>query len=165
MNENSVFRKAGEELKKDREKMKGKTPGQKIEYFFMYYKVPLILTAVVIAIAASLIYSHSRHREYAFHSYFVNAANTVSDETFDREFGEIIGIDTDHYAVSVDSSLYISGTSQISVVSTEKLASEINSEILDVCIMPEELFRVYSGQGAFGSLQDFLSEEIGRAHV
>lgn len=159
MNENSFFRKAGEELKKDREKMKGKSPGQKLEYFFMYYKIPVIIAAAVAVIAISVLHTRSQYREYAFHALFFNAADTVSDEKFSREFGNILDIDTDSYTVTIDSSLSIDGYSQLSIGSSEKLAGEVNSQILDVCIMPEDLFLTYAGEGCYGDLRDFLTEE------
>lgn len=159
MNDDSIFRKAREEIKKDREKMSGKSARQKIEYFFMYYKIPFIITIAVIAIAVSLLYSRAQYREYAFHALFVNASSSAGDDIFNQEFGEILDVDTSHYTMGIDSSLYIDGNSQISIAGTEKFAGEVNSEILDACIMPEILFQLYAGQGCYGDLRNFLTEE------
>lgn len=159
MNEDSVFRKANEEIKKDREKMKGKSFRQKLEYFFMYYKIPVIIIAAVVVIAISVLHTRSQYREYAFHALFVNAGNTINDEKFSQKFGKILDIDTDNYTVAIDSSLYIDGNSQVSIGSTEKLAGEVSSQILDACIMPETLFLTYAKEGCYGDLRDFLTDE------
>lgn len=159
MTENSILKKIREEIRSDLRKMKGKPFRKKIEYFFIYYKVPLIITVAVIAMLISVYYTRSHSKSYGFHANFINANNTISDDAFNQEFGEIIEIDTDHFIVSVDSSLYIGGTSQQSISSTEKLAGEINSEILDVCIMPKSLFLTYAKEGCYGNLQDYLTQE------
>lgn len=159
MNEDSVFCKAGEEIKKDREKLKGKSFRQKLEYFFMYYKIPVIIIAAVIMIVISVLHSRSQYREYAFHALFLNAANTLNDNNFSQEFGEILDIDTDNYTVTINSSLNIDGNSQVSIGSTEKFAGEVSSEILDACIMPENLFLTYAEEGCYGDLRDFLTDE------
>ena len=159
MKGNSILHRFTEEIKKDREKLKGKTFLQKLEYYVMYYKIPAIITVAVIAILVSVCYTRSQSKSYGFHADFINASNTISDESFNREFGEIIEIDNDHSIVSIDSSFYIEGTSQQSISSTEKLAGEINSEILDVCIMPQSLFLTYAEEGCYGDLREYLTEE------
>ena len=161
MNQDSIFHRAGEEIKKDREKMNGKPFRKKVQYFFMYYKVPFFIIVAIIAIIISVAYSRFQNKEFAFNVFFVNASNTRSDETFGEEFGEVIDMDDSKYMVSVDSSIYIDtdGTSQMSVAGTEKLAMEINSAVLDACIMPQNLFEAYAEEGSFGDLSDFLTEE------
>lgn len=131
---------------------------QKIEYFFMYYKVPVILSTALIAIVLSMFYSWSNRRDYGFSAFFFNASNTNSNEVFSREFAREQNIDTNQHIVSVDCGLQIDGYSQLSIVSTEKLSSAINAQTLDVCVMPEELFLTYAAEGAFGNLGDFLTE-------
>ena len=122
MKGNSILHRFTEEIKKDREKLKGKTFLQKLEYYVMYYKIPAIITVAVIAILVSVCYTRSQSKSYGFHADFINASNTISDESFNREFGEIIEIDNDHSIVSIDSSLYIEVSSLQSISSTEKLA-------------------------------------------
>ncbi|MCD8148020.1 MAG: hypothetical protein LUE92_00325 [Clostridiales bacterium] len=159
MNEDSTFRKAKEELKRERDMMQGKSFRQKAGYFFTYYKIPVIIIAVVIAILISILYSRAQHRDYAFHALFVNADNSAHDEQMEAEFGAWIDFDSDKYQVVIDSSMYIDGNSQGSIASTEKLAAEVSSEILDVCIMPEDLFSTYTDEGCFGDLSNYLTEE------
>ena len=90
MKGNSILHRFTKEIKKDREKLKGKTFLQKLEYYVMYYKIPAIITVAVIAILVSVCYTRSQSKSYGFHADFINASNTISDESFNREFGEII---------------------------------------------------------------------------
>lgn len=159
MKEHSIFYKIRKEFQADVEKVRGRSIGYKLEYFFMYYKIPLLLTAAAAAIIISLFYSHSQYKESAFSALFINAENTLSDENLSQEFGERIEFDADRYTISIDSSLFIDGNSQASIASTEKLAANVNSQLLDVCIMPEELFLIYAEQGVYGNLQNFLTKE------
>ncbi len=159
MKEHSILDKIRKEFQADCEKVRGKSIGYKLEYFLMYYKIPLLLTIVAAAIVLSLLYSRSQYKESAFSALFVNAENTLSDEILAQEFGELLEVDEDKYMISIDSSLYIDGNSQASIASTEKLAAAVNTQLLDVCIMPEELFLIYAEQECYGDLRNFLSKE------
>ena len=158
MSNPSIFHRISDEFKNDREKLKGKSFGQKIQYFFMYYKIPVILILAVAAIAISVGHSIASNKTMAFHAYFINADNTRSDETLSQEFADFLQINTSKEQVSVDSSLMIDGNSQVSISSIEKFASEINSNFIDSCIMPEELFLTYAKEGAYGDLRDYISD-------
>lgn len=124
----------------------------------MYYKIPVILILAVAAIAISVGHSIASNKTMAFHAYFINADNTRSDETLSQEFADFLQINTSKEQVSVDSSLMIDGNSQVSISSIEKFASEINSNFIDSCIMPEELFLTYAKEGAYGDLRDYISD-------
>lgn len=158
MSNHSIFHRMSDEFKKDREKLKGKSFGQKIQYFIMYYKIPVLLILAVAAIAISVGYSISHSKTMAFHAYFINADNTRSDETLSQDFAKILAINQSKEQVSVDSSLLIDGNSQVSISSIEKFASEINSNFVDACIMPEELFLTYAKEGAYGDIRTYLSD-------
>lgn len=158
--EDSVFKRGKEELKREKEMMRGKSFRQKAGYFFTYYKIPFIIIAAVIVIIISICYSRAQYKGYAFQALFFNVAVTESaDEELSGEFSDLIEFDESKYKVMVDSTMVISGTSQGSVSSTEKFSAEISEGVVDVCIMPEELFRSYANEGAFGDLRDFLTEE------
>lgn len=159
MKDQSFFRRIQQEFQSDREKVRGRSVRYKLEYFFMYYKVPVILTIAAAAILFSIIYSRSQYKEYAFQAFLVNAKNTIYDETLEQKFGELAEIDTEKYQISIDSSLFINGNSQAAIASTEKLSASVNSQLADICVMPEELFLLYAEQGLYGDLQNFLTEE------
>ncbi len=160
MKEDSFFHRASGEVKREKEMTKGMTKAQKAEYFIMYHKVLILFVAIAVIVVISLAYSHAHNKGYAFQALLFNTQNADYDETYSEEFREILGInEKSGYQVVIDSSNYIEGTSQLSVAGTEKLMLEVNSRMLDVCIMPEELFDSYVEQGAFGNLEDCLSPE------
>lgn len=160
MKEDSFFHKASREAKREKEIVKDMTAAKKLEYFFMYHKVLILFVTIAAIVIISLVYSNRHNKGYAFQALFFNTQNADYDDTYSEEFREIIGIsEKSGYQVIIDSTNYINGTSQLSVAVIEKLTMEIDSAMLDVCVMPEELFDSYIEQGAFGSLEDCLSTD------
>ncbi len=159
MKEDSVLHKASEEAKREKAMLKEKSFGQKIQYFFMYYKIPVIIIAVIVIAVISIFYSKAHNKDYAFQALLLNSQDSFYGESLDEEFGELIDIDSSKYEVVIDSSLSIDGTSQLSVGSTEKVMAEISTGLVDICVMPEELFDTYLDENAFGDLSDYLDDE------
>ncbi len=159
MKEHSILHKIRREFQADCEKVRGRSVWYKLEYFLMYYKISVLLTAAAAAVVISVIYSCSQHKEPAFYALFINAGNTLSDETFEQQFGKLAEINTDHYMITIDSSLSMDGNSQVSIASIEKFSANVNSKLLDVCMMPQDLFLIYAEEGCYGNLRDFLTEE------
>lgn len=161
----AILQKLKTEFYNDREKLQGKTLAQKLRYYFMYYKVPFIIILAVVLIIISVCHARSNNLDMAFHAYFINAENTISDEIFENDLAEIYQIDTEKEQVLIDSSMYFGGSSMTAVSSTEKFASEINTSLLDACVMPEEYFLTYAREGAFDDLSNYLSDETMTAYA
>ncbi len=158
MNQTTLLKKIKQELLSDHEKTKQMPLLQKLQYYFMYYKVPLILCTALTAILISICYSRSQSLEYVFDAAFLNASHTTQDEAIGRDFLLTLNMDPGKYAVSIDSGMQIEGNSQASIASTEKLFSKINAQMLDACIMPKHLFTEYARQHAFADLRDILTD-------
>ena len=46
-----------DEIRAQHQKMKGKTPKEKFQYFWEYYRIPTIVTIVVAALVGNVIYT------------------------------------------------------------------------------------------------------------
>lgn len=134
---------------------------ERLEYFWMYYKIPFIAAVLIVAVIIYFGYAKISEKENAFSAILLDVHTDVPEETLEEEFAGYSGIDTSEYDVTISTSLLFSDSSSGSyaMASLARLYTQIGTEELDVCMMTEEDFEQYAQAGSFLDLRDIFSEE------
>ena len=158
-----------DEFKEEREALKNGTPKQKIAYFWYYYKWHVIISVIVIAMAASFIYQYANRKETAFYTVLLNASlldQMSSDQPdFITDFAEKEGIDPSTSEITFDTSIRIIEDSmdETSVTSSQKLMVYVAANELDSMITDFSSFQKYANSSMFSDLRDILTKEQAQA--
>lgn len=133
----------------------------RLEYFWMYYKIPVILIAIGAVMAISFIHASFTQKPEALNVLLLDAHMSVSDDAAEDNFIDYEGIDTKENSVTINATQMLSDSTSASyqMGSLAKLYSEIGTEKLDVCSMLESDFSKYTGAGTFLDLRDLFTEE------
>ena len=158
-----------DEFKEEREALKNGTPKQKIAYFWYYYKWHVIISVIVIAMAASFIYQYANRKETAFYTVLLNASlldQMSSDQPeFITDFAKKEGINLNTSDITFDTSIRIVEDSmdETSVTSSQKLMVYVAANELDSMITDFSSFQKYANSSMFSDLRDILTKEQAQA--
>ncbi len=141
--------------------MKQGTWKKRLEYFWMYYKIPFLTILAGIIVASYFIYAKAAEKEYAFNAMLLDVHTDVREETLAEEFAEYAEIDTKEYEVLISTSLLFSdaASGNYAMGSLARFYSLIGTEELDACMMLEEDFIKYAGADSFLDLREVFTEE------
>ncbi len=67
---------------------------KKLEYFWMYYKIPLFAALFVLAAAGYFLYTKATEKEYALNAMLLDVHTDVAEGILEEEFVVYAGIDT-----------------------------------------------------------------------
>ena len=141
------------------------TFGQKLSYFWDYYKVHTLVALAVLAFAALFIYQFVTNRDYGFYAAFVNAnvtyENTDLSTAWAEEFQEFAQIDPDEYQVYFDTSVALSENmgSQYAISNQEKMLAMMQANMVHAIVAETETFEKYAQNEYFYDLTTIFSEE------
>ena len=162
----SVEKQMHEELKAEqRQALSTMNTRQKLGYFWYYYKVHVIVAAMVIALAVMFVYQFATNKDYGFYAALVNAQLTEANyETADEwaaSFQEYAGIDPGEYLVGFDTSISVSDdtSSQYAVSNQEKMLAMLQIGVVHTIVADTETFEKYAQNEYFHDLTAILSEE------
>lgn len=153
-----------DEFKEEREALKHGTPKQKWQYFLDYYKWFVIVGALILIFAGSLIYQMATRKERAIYAALLNTYELDTAEDYSEKFAEYADIDTEEYEVYFDCSMYLDSSNlaavdQNTMATTQKLMVYIAAQEIDVLIANEPTINSYAYNGTFHDLSSILSEE------
>lgn len=134
---------------------------KRLEYFWMYYKIPFLAILSVIVLAACFVYAKAVEKECAFQAMLLDVHTNVQEEMLAEEFAEYAEIDMKKYEVLISTSLLFSDASSgnYAMSSLAKFYSLIGTEELDACMMLEEDFVKYAHADSFLDLREIFTEE------
>lgn len=134
---------------------------KKLEYFWMYYKIPFLAVLGVCVVIIYFGYAKITEKEYAFNAILLDIHTNAQEEMLEEEFADYAGIDTEEYDVLISTSLLFSDSSSgnYAMTSLARLYTQIGTEELDVCMMLENDFTEYAGADAFMDLREVFTEE------
>lgn len=133
---------------------------KKIEYFWMYYKIPFLIVVGVCVVVFYFGYAKLTEKEIAFQAILFDIHTDTSDTVLEEEFARKAGIDLKKEDVLISTTLLLTdATSNYAMTSQAKFYSLIGTEDLDVAMMPEENFVNYSKADAFLDLREVFTEE------
>lgn len=141
--------------------MKQGTWRKRLEYFWMYYKLPFLVAVGVIVAVSYFAYAKATEKDYALNAMLVDIHTDVQEGMLEREFAEYAGIDTDKYEVEISTSLLFSDASSgnYAMTSLAKMYTQIGTEDLDVCMLLEQDFEEYAQADSFLDLREVFTEE------
>lgn len=151
------------EIKEQHQKTKDMSLKGKLGYFWDYYRIHTAVVLVVLALIVMFIKQYRANKDYAFYAVLLNVDTTcIQNNQWSDEFSEYAGIDTEEYAVAIDTSFIISkdNPSEYSITSTEKLVVMISAGIIDIIVADSETFENQAQNEGFANLETVLPKEI-----
>ena len=147
-----------------REAFRRMNAAQKVDYIFSYYKLPIVLTIVFIAVLCQGLYRHFSRKDVVLYLAYVNVS--VSDdtaETLSDGFVRFSGLNTKKSEVYTYQSLYLSddpslANHEYAYASRLKILAAVNAAKMDVVLMNREAYDLLSGSGYLMELPDVLSQ-------
>ena len=156
-------------FKEEGAKLKDMTFGEKLEYIWEYYKVHIIITALVIFFTVSIIkvvYNNIKYEEI-FHCAVVNSIMSGSEEDYIREgFGEYLEIDEEHDLLTFDSSYMFLwdeisyNTSDVTYTSRMKVAAALGARTIDVFVADTTYIESGAPETQFHDLSEVLPADL-----
>jgi len=155
--------------KEEGAKLREMTFGEKLEYIWEYYKVHIIITAVLVFFTASMIkviYNNIKYEEI-FHCAIVNSILSGTEENYLEEgFGEYLGIDKEHDLLTFDSSYMFLwdnisyNTSDVTYTSRMKVAAALGARTLDIFVADSTYIEAGAPEMQFYDLSEILPDEL-----
>ncbi len=153
-----------DEIREQRQKLKGKSPKEKLAYFWEYYKVPALIVLLVVIFGSDLIYNIVTKKAIVMEAAFVNM---VTAEDFDSEqeaagFVTWAGIDPKEYEAVFDTGIYIDydGGDEYTAVNIQKVMAMISARALDVILADDSYLEQTADEGYYADLSEVLPEEL-----
>lgn len=133
---------------------------KKLEYIWMYYKIPICTVMGLILVVSHFGYAKISEKECAFNAILFDVHTDRSEETLAREFAAWNDIDTSEYDVQISTSLILEDPlSNYAMTSRSRLYALIGTQDLDAVIMREDDFHTYENADAFCDLRSLFTEE------
>lgn len=139
-----------DEIKAQRKKLAGKTPKEKLLYFWEYYRIPALVIILVIAFAGNLIYTIATAKDSVLSALFINGYSEMDTEAFMNGFNEYAGIDTKEYTTSLEMNFTIQeeAMDQYTMANVQKLMALVAAKEIDVYGGYQDLYQL-CGSGIF----------------
>lgn len=142
------------------EDQKRKTGKDRIEYFWMFYKIPAILVVISIIAAVSFIHAWITNKPSVLDAMLLDIHSDVTEENMEQDFVEAAGINPDRNCVTISTSQLLGdGSRDYQMASLAKLYSQIGTGTLDVVSMRESDFVKYVDAGTFLDLRDLFTDK------
>lgn len=157
-----------DEIKVQRDKMKGKGIRAQLDYFWTYYKVPFLIFLLVILVLIYLIHFFMSKKDEVFGVTFLNVEHTAEENTLSpmrddltKDLNKLFDLNSNQ-TVDIDNSRYQTPGSSFNstdlAVQSAILAS-MSAGTCDVAIMDAWNYEKYMSGGAFLDLRKVLSDE------
>ena len=132
-----------------------------LEYFWMYYKWPIMAGAVVFILLVYFIMSGICRKEGALSVMMIDCHTEVSQEQMEQDFIKNSGLDEQKYEVQIQNNLMFEDTDSknYAMASLSRFMADIGSAKLDVCVMLEQDFMKYDRSGTFLDLRGCMTEK------
>ena len=155
-----------DDIKAQREKLKGAPFRKKAAYYLYYYKIHIVVIALIAIVAASIIHSQVTTKPAVFTAMFINVENTHTtddtDQLLEKKVADIAGIDTSKNSVDMDmtSTLTPGGArDQMDLGILSKIQARTMNKELDVMAADAWNFNYLAGQAYFTDLRTVLSDK------
>lgn len=138
----------------------------KIKYLYDYYKLPISLAVIALALLCSAVYRQFTKKEVILYSAHVNVSvGDTLESRLNSEFISSTGANPQKAEVYLYRGLYLSEAPseenhQYMYASRLKIMASIEATQLDVVLMNQEAYDILSHNGYLLELPDFLSKDV-----
>ncbi|MDD6352320.1 MAG: hypothetical protein PUG16_08005 [Lachnospiraceae bacterium] len=157
-----------DEIKAQRQKMKGKGFKAQMDYFWTYYKVPFLILILAIIVAIYVIHYYATKKDEVFGLTFLNIEHTSTDDTetkmrddLEKDLNQLFSLKSSQ-TVDVDNSRYQtpgSGFGSTDLATQSAILASMSAGTCDVTIMDAWNYEKYMSGGAYLDLRTVLSDE------
>lgn len=137
---------------------------KKLQYIWDYYKLPLIVSGIILYVIIYMAYRNLTYKEPALYAALVNvdAGDTLTKQ-LSEGFLSAAGMDISESSLHLYSGLYLtddenSAYYEYTYASQVKILATIDGELLDVVLMDQEAFDAFSQNGYLCNIDELLSE-------
>lgn len=150
-----------DEFREERENVKNQPFKKRLGYFWSYYKWYVLGGIFAIIVLTVFIRDLAGRKEDALYGIVVNGYSLSADEPLAQGFAEYAGIDTNEYAVSLNSSLFIHDTmDESSITSGQFITVYMAAGDIDTGIMDVGNFKKYAYAGSYQDLSAYLDSSV-----
>lgn len=141
--------------------MKQVTWKKRLEYFWMYYKIPFLAAVMISAAVIYFVHAKITEKDPAFNAILFDVHTNERQEDVESDFADYAGIDTEKYEVLISMDLLFSDSSSgaYTMASLSHFYTQTGTQELDVCMMLEEDFKVYAEADCFLDLREVFTEQ------
>lgn len=148
-----------ESIREQLKAIKNRSPRERLAYYWEYYGLKTIAILVAITLAVTFIINMATQKEYAFTGVFFGS---VSGQEYLADFAQAAGIDTEKYALTVQSYPDIPMDQQITneiYQSMQAFTAMVAANTVDCFAGNRELFLYYSYLGYSTDLRTVLTPQ------
>ncbi len=150
-----------DEFKEERAQMKNQPFLKRLEYFWDYNKLPVILGLFLVIMLSGILYNVFTQKEVALWVAIVDCVrDDLPAEQYEADFIETLDIDTSKYDVRLDASYQLVGSSTMADTSlSDALSVRVATGEIDAFLAGEAFFTSYTEIDAFVDLRTVLTPE------
>lgn len=148
--------------------MEQKTPfkelnsGQKLQYIWDYYKIPIIAVIIAVIVIASFVHDKKSEKNTILSIVCVNASGGVETDSGSL-FGDFLksnGYNLSKDEISIDTNINISLDSNgLDYQNMAVLAAHFAAHDYNICLMDDDTFDHYVESDSFADLRDYLDDK------
>jgi len=151
-----------EQIKEERAKLKGKPTKERWEYFWDYYKWPVLVGLFVLVLLVQGIVSAINQKDIAFSGILLNCKITIQDEAFLQDFYDRAGIDGDTQEAAFYTDITLTGeNSKNDITAFQRIMAGVATKDTDFLVGKPDAFQIcaYSTGRIFIDLREFLDKD------
>lgn len=151
-----------DEIRMQQKKMSNESFSKKIEYFWDYYKVHVMIIVFLACMFGSILHAIVAQKETLLSVALINAFPNTEDEILMEDFSTYLELNAKKQQVLIDSTYYIddNSTSPYATTYSQKFSTNAMAGKLDVVLADGENFDFYGNQGFFQDLSLILPKEM-----
>lgn len=151
-----------DEFKEERAALKNAGFKAKWNYFWDYYKLPVVITAIAIVLITTLVVQIVQRKDTALFVAMINSGELQAEPSlYLNDFCEYAGIDTENSTALFDTTMYIDfdNLNDVTKSSLEKMMVYVAAQEVDAVVTAADMFEYYGYGPTFMDLREFLTEE------
>ena len=151
-----------DEIRMQHEKMSQESFSKKMEYFWDYYKIHVMITVFLACMFGSILHTIVSQKETLLSIALINAFPNAEDEFLMEDFENYLGLNSKKQQVLIDSTYYLDddSTSPYATTYSQKFSTNAMAGKLDVVLADSRNFEFYGNQGFFQDLSLILPKEL-----
>lgn len=151
-----------DEIRLQHEKLSNEPFSKKLEYFWDYYKVHVMITVFLAFLFGSILHAIVSQKETVLSIALINSFPNIEDELLMEDFENYLELNHKKQQVLIDSTYYIDDESSSPYASTysQKFSTNAMAGKLDVVLADSTNFDFYGNQGFFQDLSLVLPKDV-----